>query len=341
MHLDLYYFLHEMSNKVKIDWYEALQLGKESLKKLRYPDLSAQTIADHLIDAELRSYGIAGLARVLSIAEHLGPDPYPAREMRTTRESPCTAQIDGQDTVGYLVALEATKVAIKKAKNVGVSVVCANNTYYTGMLSYYAELACKEDLVVLITSHCTAWVAPYGGSEGAFGTNPICFGFPSDSEVPVIWDIGTSKIIHAEAKLAVRTGEQLKEGVAYDKDGNPTTDPVAALQGALTVWGEARGSGLAVAVQLLGAMAGSPALPGELKDFGYVVMCIDPGCFVDKEKFKAEVGSYGQKMRETRPLPGVQKVRMPFERSFEERRKVKERGWIEVEQAVIDQLNKL
>jgi delta1-piperideine-2-carboxylate reductase len=330
-----------MSNAVKISISEASSLLRTSLQRIGYPESSAEKIAHHLLDAELRQYGIAGLARVLSVAEHLGPHSLPATETVTTRESPCTAQVDGQDAIGYLVALKATEMAIQKAKQVGVSVVCANNTWYTGMLSYYAEMACNEDLVVVIASHCTAWVAPHGGCEPMFGTNPICIGFPSSGEVPVIWDIGTSKIIHAEAKLAVRTGSQLKEGVAFDKEGNCTTDPVAALQGALAVWGEHRGTGLAVAIQLLGAMAGSPALPPEMKDFGFVVMCIDPGCFGDVDRFKAEVGGYGEKMKRSKPVDARNKMRMPFERSYVEREKVKGRGWIEVEQGVLDALHRL
>ncbi|KAF2098090.1 malate/L-lactate dehydrogenase [Rhizodiscina lignyota] len=330
-----------MSGKVKLSIAEARTLLLDSLKRLGYPEGPAKVVADHLLDAELRSYGVGGLARLLSVAENLDPNAPPVTEVITTRESPCTAQIDGGDAVGYIVALAATEMAIKKAKNCGVSVVCANGTWYTGMLSYYAELACKENLVVVITSHCTAWVAPHGGCEPMFGTNPMCMGFPSAEKVPVIWDIGTSKIIQAEAKLAVRLGEQLKEGVAYDPEGNPTTDPLAALKGALAVWGEARGSGLAVAVQLLGAMAGAPVLPEELKDFGYVIMCIDPGCFVDVDRFKSEVAKYSEKMRESKPLAGGPKLRMPFERSYAEREKVKARDWIEVEQRVIDGLKKL
>lgn len=329
------------SPKVQLSIDEAESILLTSLQKLNYSEPDSKIIAHHLLDAELRSYGIAGLARVLSIAEHLGPDPQPQTSITTTRESPCTAQLNGNDSLGYLVGRRATETAITKAKTAGVSVVCANGTWYTGMLSYYAEMACAADLVTVIASHCTAWVAPHGGCQGMFGTNPICIGFPSAGDVPVIWDIGTSKIIHAEAKLAVRKGEQLREGVAYDGEGQPTTDPMEALKGALAVWGEHRGSGLAVAVQLLGAMAGSPALPNELEDFGFVIMCIDPSCFGELDRFKKEVANYGDKMRESKPVPGGSKLRMPFERSNEGRRKVRERGWIEVDKPVVEALKRL
>ena len=272
---------------MKIPIHEATALAKQALEKLGYIAEDATKIADHIIDSELRRYGIAGLARILSIADHLGGKPPPSK-IEIKRDAPATAQIDGHDTLGYLVAHQATEVAIQKAKQCGVAVVGANNTYYTGMLSYYAEMAASNDLVTVIASNCTPWVAPEGTFKPLLGTNPFCIGIPS-SKTPVIYDIGTSKIIHAQAMLARRLGEQIPEGTAFNSKGEVTTDPQEALEGALAVWGGAKGSGLSIAVQLLGVVAGSPALPPELKDFGYLIMVINPAMFRPLEEFKAEV----------------------------------------------------
>ena len=247
--------------KIKLD--EAEQLVKDGLRRLGYNAEDTDTIAHHLIDSELRGYGVAGLARVLSIADKLGGKPAKTAT-KITREAPATAQIDGQDTLGYLVAHQATSLAIEKAKKTGVACVGANGTWYTGMLAYYAEMAAKEDLVAVIASNCTAWVAPEGGYKPMFGTNPWCVGFPS-SDVPVLYDIGTSRIIHADIKLAQRLGRELPPDSAYDTDGHMTTDPFKAMEGAMRVWGGFKGSGLAITVQLLGVLAGSPALPPNLE----------------------------------------------------------------------------
>jgi LDH2 family malate/lactate/ureidoglycolate dehydrogenase len=67
-------------------------------------------------------------------------------------------------------------------------------------------------------------VAPFGGTEPRFGTNPIAFGFPSD-DGPVIWDIGTANIDHAKVSVCMRPGQPLREGLAFDEHGQPTTDP--------------------------------------------------------------------------------------------------------------------
>ena len=323
--------------KVKVE--DSRQLAEQALQKLGYDAKSATIAAHHLIDSELRGYGVAGLARILSIADRLGGKP-PRCDWKVTREALATAQIDGNDSLGYLVAHEATRMAIEKAKHVGVSAVGANGTWYTGMLSYYAEMAAKEDLSAVIASNCTAWVAPEGGYEPMFGTNPYCIGFPSSS-APIIWDVGTSKIIHADILLAKRLGRDLPLGSALNSKGEPTVNPQEALEGAMTVWGGFRGSGLAIAVQLLGVLAGSPCFPPDLQNFGFMIMIINPAMFRPIEEFKKEVDGYAARMRQSPPLPGGSPLRMPFERSDATRTRVLEAGEFEVEDGVMERLRTL
>src|SRR5262249_59643402 len=161
--------------------------------------------------------------------------------------------------IGYLVAHRATRLAIDKANASGIAIVGANETWYTGMLSYYAEMMAAEGLVSMMASNTSPWVAPHGASEGRFGTNPICFGFPGAAD-PVIWDVGTAAIIHADVTLHGRLGRELPEGVAFDAHGHPTRDPPPPLAGAFAAWGGAKGSGLGLLLQLLRTLARSPAI---------------------------------------------------------------------------------
>jgi len=218
--------------------------------------------------------------------------------------------------------------------------VGANNTWYTGMLSYYAEKVVAEGMVAMIASNATPWVAPFGGSEARFGTNPICVGFPSADE-PVIWDIGTSAIMHAEVKLAEQLGEELPAGVAFDSAGQATRDPAAALGGAFAAWGGHKGSGLGIVVQLLGALAGGPAIPGELADFGMVVIAVRPDLLTSPEDFARNVTAYAESVRRARPVPGGAPVRMPFDRSGAERRRRLAEDAIDVADAVYARLGEI
>ncbi len=319
---------------------EATALAEQSLARLGYDAGQAATIAAHLMDCELRGLSYGGLARLLSVADRLGGAGPSRTPIRLLKESPVSARLDGGDQIGYLVGERATQIAIDKALAVGIAVVGANNTWYTGMLSYFAEMAVAKGLVLMVASNASAWVAPHGGTQGRFGTNPICFAFPS-REDPVIYDIGTSAIIHAEVVLARRLGRTLPVGAAYDGAGQPTRDPVAALGGAFATWGGHRGSGLAVVVQLLGLLAGSPAIPGELKEFGFLVIALRPDLLTDADEFAAGVAAYGDAVRGTRPVDGMGPVRMPFDRSRAERTRRREGGVLEVEDAVVAALRAL
>jgi LDH2 family malate/lactate/ureidoglycolate dehydrogenase len=198
-------------------------------------------------------------------------------------------------------------------------------------------MAAARGMVSVIASNASPWVAPYGATEGRFGTNPICVGFPSADE-PVIWDIGTSAIMHAEVKLADTLGQQLPDDVAFDAAGQPTRDPMAALAGAFAAWGGHKGSGLGMVVQLLGVLAGSPALPPELAGFGMVIVAIRPDLLTSRDEFERRVAAYADAVRRARPLPGGPPVRMPFDRSRAERKRRLAEDTIDVPDAVYSKL---
>jgi len=319
---------------------EAHRLVTDVMAALGHDGTDARLIADHLIDCELRGLSYGGLARAISIAERFERHGDRRRPITILNETPVSARLDGGDHIGYVVAHRATTIAIEKAEAAGIAVVGASQTWYTGMLSYYAEMAAARGLVSVIASNASPWIAPYGATEGRLGTNPICFGFPSDRD-PIIFDIGTSAIMHAEVMLAQRMGRELPEGVAFDCGGRPTRDAAAALEGAFAVWGGHKGSGLAIAVQLLGVFAGSPPVPPELAGFGCLVVAIRPDLMGPAETFRHNVTAFADAVRSARPLPGAPPVRMPFDRSRQERQKRLAENAIEVPERVVSELIRL
>jgi LDH2 family malate/lactate/ureidoglycolate dehydrogenase len=318
----------------------ATSLARQALAALGYDAGEAALIADHLLDCDLRGLAYGGVARIVSIGERLARIGDRRAPMRIVRETPLSARIDGGDQIGYLVAHRATRLAIDKAKVSGIAIVGANQTWYTGMLSYYAEMLAAEGLVSMMASNTSPWVAPYGASEGRFGTNPMCFGFPSAGD-PVIWDVGTSAIIHADVTMHKRLGRELPEGVAFDHQGRATRDPAAALAGAFAAWGGAKGSGLGLVVQLLGTLAGSPPIPPELANFGFLVLAVSPSLFGSEEEFRSQVTQYGDAVRTARPVEGGAGARMPFDRSLAERRRRHAEGAIDVAEPIHEALASL
>lgn len=313
--------------QISIDGARALL--EAVMRRQGHTEAEAVVIADHLLDSELRGLRQGGLARAISICERIARTGTARRPIRIEHETPVSARIAGGDNVGYLVGRRATEVAIEKASRSGIAMVGANDTWYTGMLSYYAEMAVAKGLVAMIASNASAWVAPHGATDGRFGTNPMCFGFPSTG-TPVIWDVGTSIIIHADATLARRLGQTIPHGVAYDAAGRLTTDPAAALGGALVNWGGAKGSGLGLAVQLLGIMSGSTTIPQELSGFGFLIVLMNPDLLCAAGDFPGRVAEYVDWVHTARPADPDVAVRVPFERSAQDRARMIAGGVIDV-----------
>lgn len=316
---------------------QARHLVARVMATLGHDETDAELIADHLIDCELRGLHYGGLARAISIAERIERHGDRRHPIRVLHETPISARLDGGDHLGYIVAHRATTLAIDKAATGGIAVVGANDTWYTGMLSYYAEMAASRGLVSIIASNASPWVAPHGATEGRLGTNPICFGFPSTDE-PIIFDVGTSAIMHAEVTIARRLGNDLPENVAFDSGGRPTRDPTAALGGAFAAWGEHKGSGLAIVVQLLGILAGSPPIPPELAGFGYIIVAIRPDLMGAAETFRENVSAFAKAVRSARPVTEGSPVRMPFDRSRQERQRHLSENAFEIPDVLVAQL---
>lgn len=318
----------------------ARSLAEAAMTAVGHTDAEAAIIADHLIDCELRGLSFGGLPRALSVIEHIQSTCPTRRPIEIVRETPVSATLDGGNQVGYLVARRATDIAIEKAAATGVAVVGASKTWYTGMFSYYLEKITRAGLVGMIAGSGGPKVAPHGGTEARFSTNPIAFGFPTQTH-PVIWDIGTSSIMLGEVMLAGRLGTSLPEGRAFDTGGQPTLDPASALDGAFTVWGGHKGSGLAMMVQLLGILGGQAAAPQGLTDCGFFAVVVDPAVLGSTEEFRQKVTDFTDSVRATRPLDPQAPVRVPFDRSIAERTRRVAADAVEVPDQVVDALTRI
>lgn len=315
------------------------EIADQAMRSCGHSSDEAAIIADHLLDCELRGLGFGGLARAISVIERRRENPNPG-PITVAKQTAVSATLDGGDQVGYLVAQRATEIAIAQARRSGLGVVAASRTWYTGMFSYYLEQVTEAGFAGMVAGSGLHLVAPHGGTEGRFGTNPIAFGFPS-AHRPIIWDIGTSSVMLGEVMLRERLGQPLEPGSGYAPDGSPTLDAAEALAGALAVWGGHKGSGLALTVQLLGMLGGASAAPTGLTDCGFFLLVVDPQLFTDAEDYRQRVAEYADSIRRTRPLDDVQPVRVPFDRSATQRQKRLRDNVITVDTRVYDMLTAL
>lgn len=318
---------------------EATKLAVRALTRAGMSADNARITADHLVDAALCGHEFSSLPRVIALAESIKGKP-PAAATRVVRENHCSALLDGGDNVAYVVSIHAIDKAIEIARKNGVAVVCANNTWFSGRLAYYVERAARQGFIAMHTTNSTARVAPHGGAERLMGTNPFAIAFPSDDD-PIIIDIGTSQSTWGDVVLAKTKGVPLPEGVAVSPAGHPTTDPDQAIAGAILPWGGPRGSGLALAVQLLGILAGSELVIEDVSNYGLFFVVIDPKLFMPSDQFPARVSAFRQVILGNQPLAGEGTVRVPGDNSQQKRRTNREKGVITVDDKVIARLRVL
>ena len=318
---------------------EATDLAVRALTCAGMRTENACITADHLVDAALCGHEFSSLPRVIALAEAIRDKP-PAGKTRVVRENHCSALIDGGDNVAYVVSLHAIDKAVQIARKNGVAVVCANNTWFSGRLAYYVERAAQQGFIALHTTNTTARVAPHGGVERLMGTNPFAIAFPSEDD-PLIIDIGTSQTTWGDVVLARTKGQPLPEGIAVNPAGHPTTDPDEALEGAILPWGGPRGSGLALAVQLLGILAGSELVIDDVSNYGLFFIVIDPKLFMPSDQFPARVTAFRQVIAANRPAAGAGAVRVPGDSSQQKRRVNREKGVINLDEKVYARLREL
>ncbi len=318
---------------------DATTLAARALTRAGMSADNARITADHLVDAALCGHEFSSLPRVIALAEAMRDKP-PAGPTRVVRENHCSALLDGGDNVAYVVSLHAIDKAMDIARKNGVAVVCANNTWFSGRLAYYVERAARQGFIAMHTTNTTARVAPHGGVDRLMGTNPFAIAFPSEDD-PVIIDIGTSQSTWGDVVLARTKGEPLPHGVAVNPAGHPTTDPDEALEGAILPWGGARGSGLALAVQLLGILAGSDLVIDDISNYGLFFIVIDPKLFMPSDQFPARVTAFRQVVTANRPAVNGGAVRVPGDSSQQKRRANLAKGVINLDDKVYARLRDL
>ena len=259
--------------------------------------------------------------------------------------------LDGVKGYGQTIGLEATRMAIGRAKQHGVSVSALGNSHHLGRIGHWAELAVAEGLISMhfVNVQSFARVAPFAGADRRFGTNPVCIAIPLPGEPPFVLDMATSAVAQGKLRVAHNKKAKIPPGWLIDSDGNPTSDPrwgVLAPLGAMLTFGEHKGYGLAVACELLGgALTGGGVTDYDNKTQrrvlnGMLSILIDPARLGTQDAFKKDTASFLAWLRSSRAAPGADRVRIAGEPERETRAKREREGipvddetWAEIRSA--------
>jgi LDH2 family malate/lactate/ureidoglycolate dehydrogenase len=327
---------------IRLTEAEARAIGESAVQRIGYSAEDARIVVDQLIDNMLCGYQFAGLPRILAMAtdKKLKEGRKP---IKVIKETPVSALMDGGNNVGYVVCYHAAQKALEKAKTHGIACVGAFNSYYSGRNAYFVEHIVKQGYVAMHTASAQPHVVPPGATQPALGTNPICFGFPSE-EGPVTFDIGTASLMWGDVMLHAHLGEPLPEGVGIDEHGNPTRDAAKVLKGGVTPFGGKdhvyKGYGLSFAIQALGLLAGSFVSRDMVRDYGFLFWAVNPEIMLPGNDFKQRMSQYVREIKGLPKQPGVKEIRVPSERASKERERRRVEG-IVVKRKVIESLQAL
>src|SRR5262249_6400648 len=293
-------------------------------EKLGVSPADAAEAADVLTMTDLRgveTHGVSNMLRAYVRDYKAGKlDPRPG--WRVVRESPGTAVIDAEQRLGIIVGPKAMRLAVAKAKAVGVGVVTVYNSGHFGAIGHHAVEATRHDMVGVSFTAAGLSMVPTFASKPMLGTNPIAIAAPARYEAPMLFDVATSAIAGNKIRLAMRVGSPLLPGWVTDKAGVPIMeekpvfdrDDVYQLPlGGTREQGSHKGYGFALMAEVLSTVLSGAVptmlMPGNGSKNHFAAYNIS--AFTDVEQFKGTMDTMLKSLRTATPAPGHDRVLYP------------------------------
>jgi LDH2 family malate/lactate/ureidoglycolate dehydrogenase len=294
------------------------------LAKLGATEQERAIQADLLVEADLRGHHSHGLQRLPVLATRIRKQLIRVKaEPDYSWTADSVLSVDGKDGLGPFVANTALERAKSALPQLGIVAVAIRNSSHIGMIGYYCEKRASEGLVCIAMTESEALVHPHGGTKALVGTNPLAIGIPSEG-APFVFDMATSTSAIGKIYASRHRGEPIPLGWAIDAEGNPTTNPDAALKGSLTPAAGPKGYGLGISIGMLagllpGANIGRLVL-GTLDTEsrctkGDFFLLLNPAAFAGGPALAHHVAAYLDELRHTPPQKGVQSVIVPGDRA--------------------------
>jgi LDH2 family malate/lactate/ureidoglycolate dehydrogenase len=327
---------------MKVKLTDLKNLAKKAILKYGYTGKEAGSILEVLLYAQLRGNN-QGVVKLIGNGIPKAPD---TGKIEIEKDTKISALVNGHKNHAMVVVNYAVDLAIKKAQEHGIGLVGVNHiNTSSGAIGHYAKRIAKKNMIGFVFAGSSETVAAQGSYEPIFGTNPLALGVPTENE-PLVLDMATAAMAYYGVIEANTAGRKLPEGIAYDKEGNLTTDPAKALDGALRTFDKGhKGFGLSMMVQILTGplVGGSFTGIGDVANnwSGHLVLAIDPDLLGGLNAVRAGVTQMIEKVKATKKLPDVKEILVPSERGDKITKQVLDSGEIEIEDNLYNELKKV
>lgn len=315
------------------------------------PAASARIVAQSLVAASLRGYDTHGVSRLPAYIKQLAAGDIDVNaKVRVTKSRGAIATIDAGWAFGQIAARRAADEVVKRARNHGVATVVLTRSNHVGRLGEYAEQIAGRNCIALVAASVggkTCNVAPHGGRQGVFGTNPLAWGIPASGALPAwVADFATASIAAGKLEHAVKQNARVEAGLLLDRDGRPTTDPRAYFDGgAMLPFGAHKGYSLGLLVEILGRLlvpGGLGATPAYTRTRGNwtFMTAWSIEAFGDSRDFQRSIGRLRRALKAVAPAAGYSEVMIPGENSRRILRERAKRG-IPLDRKIVAELETL
>ena len=285
----------------------------------------ASAIAENLIEANLTGHDSHGIGMVPRYVERVLRGAINVNQHATvTHQSGPVVQVDGNLGYGQVIGAETLDIGIEKTRETGATIIALRNSHHLGRIGAWGEKCADAGFVSIHFVNAiglSPQVAPYGGVEGRYSTNPYCTSIPSTSEQPrIVLDMATSKVAMGKVLVARNRGEEIADGVLLDPEGFPTNNPDVMFgnpRGALVPFGDHKGYGLSFICEVLaGALInGGTCVPrNQVQNTAInnmLSIILDPNALGDSEVFRKELDEITAYVKSARPAEGVDEVMVP------------------------------
>jgi LDH2 family malate/lactate/ureidoglycolate dehydrogenase len=262
--------------------------------------------------------------------------------VRVVVDSGTCAVVDGDGAMGYVSADVAMRLAISRAKELGLGAVGLRNGRHSGAMAYWAMLALPEGCIGYSSTNAGMNMAPWGGKDKIVGNNPFAIAVPTRQPWPMVLDMATSVAAGGKLDMAMLRGEPIPLGWALDPAGNPTTDPMEARKGTLLPVGGPKGYGMAIMLDVLsGVLTGGRFGAGlGASGSGQLYLAIDVARFMPVDEFLDRMDQLIDQVHASSLAPGSDHIYLPGEIEHEKAERGRREG-IPLEENLLTQLREL
>jgi len=340
----------EQKQRISGDKLRAFIAG--AFEAVAVPREDARAIAQLMAQADINGSEGHGVFRLPQYIRRIKGGAVNVRpNIRVEREMAGMALVHGDNGMGHLVMKFAAEKAIEKAKTAGVAWVGARWSNHAGPASLYATMPLAHDMIGLYMAVGSAnHLPPWGGLDMLLSTNPIAVAVPAGDEPAIVLDMATTVAAYGKVKTKAQRGEMMPEGWMMDRQGQPLTDPKRASEGFLLPIGGYKGYGLAMIIGLLAGNLNGAAMGKDVVDFnnddttetntGHAIIAISIEAFQDLKAFKQGMDTLIRDIRNSRRLPGVDRIRLPGEGTHTARAD-REKNGIPMPEALLAALDQL